>query len=516
MASQDSNNEGSNGSQGPDKSKRFPTPQQKKRLAKLFEAAAKQDSLNKYDYATDLYADCLRGDPGNYEYLRCLVTTLHKRYVSAKKLGPMAAFKARPEKAALKKAIVKCEWDEALQQGIDAIVVNPWDAPTLAQMATACGGILNEEGMTVAVTYGDCELFYLKCAIDTFPREKPQIDVCIQLAEALKKRDRYQEAITYWHKVELQRPDDELPKREIATLTVLLHQSRDSKFDGDKRSSTLSGGKKPEELTHEQRLVLRLRRNPNDLAGYDELAGLYMNDDKFDKAVEVLNQKLAVVKGTDHEFQVVETIEDVGLKALRSKWIAADSKAKKTGNEADGKEVHAIRAELVERELQTYRNRCERYPNNLAFRFELGRRYQINGNISDAIRELQVAKADPRKRGVCMLYLGDCFYAIKQYSLAMSHYEQAIQDISDRDQDNKKKAYFKAGTLALGLKDLVKARKLLTTLASIDYTYPRIAERLEQLKRKEEEADGKKPTEGQEEDRRKKKSEDEEDEEGEE
>ncbi len=76
MASQESSNEGPN---PPEPSKRFPTPQQRKRLQKMFDAASKQDSLNKYDYATDLYADCVRGDPGNLEYLQCLVTVLHKK-----------------------------------------------------------------------------------------------------------------------------------------------------------------------------------------------------------------------------------------------------------------------------------------------------------------------------------------------------------------------------------------------------------------------------------------------------
>ncbi len=306
--------------------------------------------------------------------------------------------------------------------------------------------------------------------------------------------------------VEVVRPDDDLPKREIATLTVLLHQSRDTKFDdGTKKTMSSNTSGKTEEVSHEDRLAQRIKRNPNDIAAYDELSGLYMNADNFAKALEVLNQKLAV---TNNDVQVEEAIEDVHLKALRSRYIAADGKAKKSGKEADAKAVQAIRAELVEKELQTYRNRCARYPNNLAFRFELGRRYQLNGNIPDAIRELQIAKADPRKRGVCMLYLGDCFYAIKQYALAMSHYEAAIQDISDRDQDNKKKAYFKAGKLALGLKDLVRADKYLTTLASMDYTYPRISEMLEHLKRMKDEADGKKPPEDKKREEAKKKSDD--------
>ena len=184
---------------------------------------------------------------------------------------------------------------------------------------------------------------------------------------------------------------------EIATLTVLLHQSRDTKFEGDKKPVASNSGGKTEEVTHEERLAQRIKRNPKDIAAYDELAGLYMNADNFEKALEVLNQKLAI---TNNDVQVQEAIEDVHLKALRSRYIAADAKAKKSGKEADAKEVQAIRTELVEKELQTYRNRCARYPNNLAFRFELGRRYQLNGNIAEAIKELQIAKADPRKRGV--------------------------------------------------------------------------------------------------------------------
>ena len=96
----------------------------------------------------------------------------------------------------------------------------------------------------------------------------------------------------------------------------------------------------------------------------------------------------------------------------------------------------------------------------------------------------------------------------------MSHYEKAIQDIPDRDQDNKKKAYFKAGYLALRLKDLVKVDKFLTTLASMDYTYPKISELLEHWKKKKDEESGKKPSSEQK--RERKKTEEEEEGEGEE
>ena len=114
---------------------RFPSPQKRKRLQKIFEAAAKQDSLQKYEYAVSLYADCVRGDPGNYEYVSSFVTALHKRYGSVRKLGPMVQFKARGERAAMKKAISQKNWDEALQQGIEVLMVNPWDVHALKAMA---------------------------------------------------------------------------------------------------------------------------------------------------------------------------------------------------------------------------------------------------------------------------------------------------------------------------------------------------------------------------------------------
>ena len=156
------------------KKKREPSPASlRKRLQKLFEAGNKQASQDKFDYASDLYTECVRGDPGNLEYRAEFHVEPAQEVRQRKKLGPMVQFKERGARAALKKAIAQCDWDEAIQQGISVLLVNPWDVPTLTAMATACGGVMNQEGASAAVTYGDCELFYLKCAFDTFPKDKP-------------------------------------------------------------------------------------------------------------------------------------------------------------------------------------------------------------------------------------------------------------------------------------------------------------------------------------------------------
>ncbi|MGA2254456.1 MAG: hypothetical protein ABSG53_07340, partial [Thermoguttaceae bacterium] len=450
------------------KKNRVPTPALRKRLQRIYEAGNKQESQDKFDYASDLYTECVRGDPGNLEYLQSFMTNLHKKYGSFKKLGPMVQFKERAARTALKKAISQCDWDEAIQQGISVLLVNPWDVPTLTAMATACGGVMNQEGASAAVTFGDCELFYLKCAYDTFPRDKPDYEVCKQLAEALAKRERFTEAINFWHRCEIARPGDELALRSIATLTVLQHQAKDPKYEADRPTTGKPGDRKQEEFTHEDRLKQRLKRNPKDLPGYDELGNLYMNTDRYVEAEEVFRQKL---EASNNDPTVREEIEDVQLRALRSKMIEGGKKAKETDKEADKKEFERLKMTVIEKETDVYLNRCERYPNNLLFRFELAQRYQWKGDIPEAIKQYQIAKADPRKRGMCLINLGECFRAIKQFHLAMNHFEQAVQEIPDREQEYKKLAHYRAGKLAMMLKDLPKAEKYLTTLASMDYTF---------------------------------------------
>ena len=99
----------------------------------------------------------------------------------------------------------------------------------------------------------------------------------------------------------------------------------------------------------------------------------------------------------------------------------------------------------------------------------------------EAIQELQMAQSDSRRKGVCLLVLGECFQQIKQYRLAKSHYESAIQEIPDRDIEHKKKALYLAGRLAMYLKDVEMAEKHLTALAAMDFTYKDISRLLDKL-----------------------------------
>ncbi len=192
------------------------------------------------------------------------------------------------------------------------------------------------------------------------------------------------------------------------------------------------------------------------------------DSDEYAKAEEVFARAYEV---SDEDADVRERWEDAQLRRLR----------KKISQTEDEQTKQKLRQEFNRKELEIYQNRCRRYPNNLAFKYDLGLRYQRSGQYNEAIKEFQLARNDPRRKGLCMLALGRCFEKVKQYRLAMSHYESAIEEIPGRDAANKKDALHRAGKLSLALEDLEAAEKHLTNLAGLDFGYRDVSEILEKI-----------------------------------
>ena len=64
----------------------------------------------------------------------------------------------------------------------------------------------------------------------------------------------------------------------------------------------------------------------------------------------------------------------------------------------------------------------------------------------------------------------------------MANYAQAVELIPDQQEDDKKMAFYRAGVLAMGMKDLDKADNYLTELAAREYGYKDVAERLDKIR----------------------------------
>ncbi len=292
-------------------------------------------------------------------------------------------------------------------------------------------------------------------------------------------RGLYDQAIACWHNVEKARPGDDEAGRAIASLTV-ERTLREGGYVGDDAKKASKFGQQVDgaELTPDQRLEREIRRNPKDLGKYIELAEFFIREEQYDKAREVFERALKVDK---NNVDIVERMEDVEMRELRTQLMEAEKTAQETGSPADRAKFEEIRRLNMVKELEMAKNRVERYPNNLQYRFQLGQRFQQTGMYSEAISEYQVVRNDPKYRGQCVLSLGQCFQKIKKYRLALTAFEEAIEQIADRDIEHKKRALYQAGKLAVAMRDLEKGERYLTTLAGMDFSYKDVSALLDKL-----------------------------------
>ena len=448
------------------------TPAKRKRLQQCFEAASKmmaQENCN-YDYVTDLLAQCVAGDPGNFAYTQAFLANLKKKYNNNKYGSRGAKFTTVGARSAVKKAMGHKDWNKAIAAGLDALKANPWDAGVLLHMANAA----EEAG------YMDVQMSYLKAALDGSPKD---VDVIRPCAAALAKRKQFDQAIILWHRVEEMRPGDKEAAQAIGDLTVekTIDKSGLDKKDPSKSKFAKEGQSQLQDATVDvssiEKLEKTIARKPEELSNYLELAELYIRDEQFGKAEGVLRKACDV---SNNDVDIREKWEDAQLRHLRQQLSLAEKEAK-TGDEKAKAKFKSLRKEILRKEVDVYRHRCERYPNNLAYKYELGLRYRYGGMYNEAIKEFQQAKNDPRRKGPCLYELARSFEHIQQPKLAMSHYQAAIEEIPDREDLAKKKALYDAGRLAMSLKHLDTADRLLNRLAEMDFNYRDVSALLDQI-----------------------------------
>ena len=453
------------------------SPAKRKRLQQCYEHANRQMQQENYDYAAELFTQCVAGDPSNFIYLQSFLSNLKRKYNNNKRGSNLALIQGRGARSAAKKAAGQKDWPGVIKAGLGALRLNPWDVPTLSQMASACG----EMGLH------DVQLAYLKTAQEAKPKDPGVNKLC---AQALRQVGQYDQAIACWHRVQQARPNDEEAERQIASLAVEKTIAKGGYEDPNRTSESLRGqqqqqrrGAAREEISPEKRLKKEIARHPDDVEKYIELGELYIRGEEFDKAEEIFARGF---EASDGDEDIREKWEDAQMRKLRKKVARADREAKRSASEESKSRFAELKKELNAKELEVHQNRVKRYPTNLSFRYDLGLRYQMNGRYNEAIAEYQQARNDPRRRGLCMLALGQCFQQIKQYRLAMSHYEEAIKEIPDRDAGNKKLALYLAGRLATAMKNLDVGEKHLTTLAGLDFSYRDVSTLLDKIARMRE------------------------------
>jgi len=207
----------------------------------------------------------------------------------------------------------------------------------------------------------------------------------------------------------------------------------------------------------------RLKADPNNLKLMRQLAELYTEKKQFDRALQYYERIKSSDLGVDASLDraVAETTARRFDHELEQLDPTSPDHAEKSAQ---------MNVEKLAFQLAECQKRVEKYPTDLAFRFELGALYFQAGKISEAQKEFQKAQGNPHKRIAALNYLAQCFAKRKIFDLAASTLQDALKEKLVFD-DEKKELTYNLGTVFESMGKKEDAIEQYKTIYKVDTSY---------------------------------------------
>ncbi len=378
-----------------------------------------------------------------------------------------------------KKATSSKKPDQIFKASIAAIQVNPWDADAFLAAGNACAEL----------GYHDVSVEYYRAAVEAEPASVEANKIC---AAALREIAAFDEAKACVLRILKVKPGDFEAKKlfnDLETLKTIhkgKYQSGDSNQVREAGNAQSAGPIADDEdamgrkLTYVEQVERRIKKNPNDLANYVELAQHFYQGGDYERAEAYF---VKVVEISENASDMVERLLDTQKQKFHAQVLALKEEFEKTRQEATKNEFFHAKERYDAKNLELAIHRIKFHPNHTGYRYEYGMMLFQQKQYKEAIAEFQQAKSDLMRKGDCFLMLGQCFQQIKQFRLAMNQYEEAIEALTD-ESESKKKALYLAVKLSMALDDYETAENYGHQLAAIDFSYKDLGELLDKVAQK--------------------------------
>ncbi len=459
-----------------------PSPEHRRVAAGQFERANQVISTGNFDYGIQLLLTCCKLDPANLIYRQALRRTEKVKFKNNLRGSRLAFLTTSAAKTKLKAAKASRDYLKVLEHGEEVLVRNPWDVGTQMHMAEAAE----------ALNLLDLAAWTLEQA-----RHKNPQDTTVNraLARLYEKRGNFSQAIGLWELVRKADPRDieaQHKAKDLAASDTIARGHYEALVAGGENGGGAGGAAEatapeaPVPMTPNEARVAReagaiqsrIEADPTNPNLYLQLAAIYRRDGRFDKARQVLEQALGP---TAHHFVLTLEVADLEIEPFRRNLAITDEKLK---DQPQDEELRKIRIRLLKeintRELDLYRQKSDRFPNEMAHRLDLGVRLLRAGQTEAAIMELQAARADPRQRWRALLYLGYCFKNRNNWRLAQRNFEEALSNLPPAEDASRKELLFQLAQGAADTGDLAKAVDLGYELANLDFGYRDIGRLLDE------------------------------------
>jgi len=221
----------------------------------------------------------------------------------------------------------------------------------------------------------------------------------------------------------------------------------------------------------------KLKHDPENPVIGRELGKLYAQKGEYDTALRYLEKLFNAEGGSDsaleHEIGAVKSKRlEQGIAIKRQ--ALADNPANST---ILADEIAQLERELDLVKLREAERMVERYPNDLAYRFDLAYLLMRNDKVNEAIEQFQRSVGQPQKRIASLNYLGQCFQKLGLHDLAVEQYLKAIEENVTMD-NTKKELIYNLGTAYESMGETEKAVTEYKKIAAVDFGYRDIKEKI--------------------------------------
>lgn len=216
----------------------------------------------------------------------------------------------------------------------------------------------------------------------------------------------------------------------------------------------------------------RLKSEPGNVKLMRTLAELYTQKNQFDRALAYYDQ----IKATDGG--AADSTLDRAVAEIKVRQFEAELSGLDQTSPEFAEKAAALKAEKLNFQMADCKKRVEKFPTDLALRYEMGVLYFQVGKIGEAIQELQKAQQNPHKRIAAMNYLAQCFAKRKMFDLGAKTLQNAIKEKLVFD-DEKKDLIYNLGCIFESMEKKEEAVEQFKQIYEVDIGYKDVAAKVD-------------------------------------
>ncbi len=438
---------------------------------RLFTKAVEAAQRENFDYATTLFCQLLKNEPGLFEARKALRTAQTRRSAGATK----GFFKKMMSSAGSSPQITKAK-----------ITLNKNPAEAMAIAEEVLNGDANNPfahriivDAAQALELPQTMVLSLETMVRLAPKDKALvIEFANAVAETGGSAAVAEEFLDGLIRTSPYDPDLQQAQKNLSARKTLDEGGYNALADGkgsfrdvlrNKEEAVSLEQEKRVQKSEDASLRLineyeaRLQNEPDNTKLMRSLAELYTQKNQFDRALEfyqrLKNSGIAGDATLDRAITDV-TVKQFDFQIVQLNPLAVDH----------AEQLAKLQADKAEFQMADCRARVEKYPTDLGIRFELGQLYFQSGKIAEALAEFQKAQQNPHKRIPAMSLLAQCFALRGMNDSAVRTLQTAIKE-SPVMNEEKKDLVYNLGCVFEKMGKKAEAIEQFLILYELDVTY---------------------------------------------